>query len=323
MPTNDYFDFEEANYPTRAKALSATMRALVAAIKAAFDLFPELAAMRLGATNYAITGGTANSYTASIPNLEAYANFQRILLKIHASNTGASTVNLNTLGARPIKREDGSDVAEGDLPENAIIDLIYNETGNNYVLQGFATSTLTTIIQNTETIVQQVAAAQEALEDADEALQEANDIAQNVIQNPTYETVNVTEMTVVQVIAQSTTSNTFAGTPIQLEIDEDDNVIVDWSLGTSFSLTLDQDVDEMHFINMDAGKAQQIMVEITNTGSYLILAFIPIEEGWSIWKDEGSELFPVENGVTSYGCALFPAQRMHIFRRAMEEHNPE
>lgn len=123
----------------------------------------------------------------------------------------------------------------------------------------------------------------------------------------------------------ATLTTTFvAALPVELTIEHDgatSYVELDWSLGTSFSLVLDEDVDEFRFIGMDAAQARSICVEVQNTGSFVIASFIP-NGTWVVMKPRGSSLAVVADEVTNYGCTLFPAERMSVFPVEMEEHAP-
>ncbi|KZR60383.1 hypothetical protein [Pseudobacillus badius] len=86
-------------------------------------------------TGYAVAAGTANAYTATLtPALSAYAEGVSLRLKINVDNTGASTVNVNSLGAKAIKKANGADVNAGQLKAGSIYTLAYN--GTNFILQG-------------------------------------------------------------------------------------------------------------------------------------------------------------------------------------------
>nr|WP_278436407.1 DUF2793 domain-containing protein [Brucella anthropi] len=78
-----------------------------------------------GKWNYAVAGGTANALTASItPAPSSYTEGQVLRIKIATKNTGAATLNLNGLGARPITRPTGMPLIEGDLPAGGIVEMI-------------------------------------------------------------------------------------------------------------------------------------------------------------------------------------------------------
>lgn len=84
---------------------------------------------------YAVTTGSANTYTVSTsPSLPSLVAGVAITVKIHAVNTGTSTINWNDKGAKSIKKSNGSDVAPGNLKLNGVYTLRYD--GTNFILQG-------------------------------------------------------------------------------------------------------------------------------------------------------------------------------------------
>ena len=70
---------------------------------------------------YTNTGGSANAYTASFnPALTAYTEGVAIAVKINAANTGASTININGLGAKSIRDPRGNTLPAGKLTAGSI-----------------------------------------------------------------------------------------------------------------------------------------------------------------------------------------------------------
>ncbi|MED1784227.1 hypothetical protein P4V43_20610 [Brevibacillus fortis] len=85
---------------------------------------------------YGVTTGTANAYVISFsPQPSAYADGIEVVLKLHAdSKAGASTINVNNLGAKPLKKANGNDAT--NLKANGIYTFRYNATTGNFILQG-------------------------------------------------------------------------------------------------------------------------------------------------------------------------------------------
>ncbi len=85
------------------------------------------------ATYYPTVGGTADAITlagTSAP-ITAYAAGQRFsFLNTGGPNTGAATVNVDSVGAKDIKRNDGSTTAlsAADMPDNALVIIQYDGT---------------------------------------------------------------------------------------------------------------------------------------------------------------------------------------------------
>jgi hypothetical protein len=87
-----------------------------------------------GALIYATdTSGAANTVTASLsPAITSYTAGLRVNIKIANTNTGASTVNINGLGAKTIVKLDGTALAAGDIAAGMIAILVYD--GTNFQL---------------------------------------------------------------------------------------------------------------------------------------------------------------------------------------------
>lgn len=82
---------------------------------------------------YAVTTGSANAYEVTLtPAPTAYEDGFGIVVAIHADSTGESTLNVNGLGAIPIKKSNGNDVT--NLKINGIYTLRYR--AGNFILQG-------------------------------------------------------------------------------------------------------------------------------------------------------------------------------------------
>ncbi len=86
-------------------------------------------------TPYGVAKGSANAYTITLqPAPASYKEGMAIAVKIHATNTGASTININGLGAKGIRKANGNNVSAGNLKAGSIYSMRYN--GANFILQG-------------------------------------------------------------------------------------------------------------------------------------------------------------------------------------------
>ncbi|SCY93096.1 hypothetical protein [Alkaliphilus peptidifermentans] len=84
---------------------------------------------------YGITGGTSNNYTLTLdPPLTSYTPGICVAIKIHTANSGASTLNINGLGAKSIRDSRGNILTTGKLILNGVYTLRYD--GSNFQLQG-------------------------------------------------------------------------------------------------------------------------------------------------------------------------------------------
>lgn len=84
---------------------------------------------------YAVATGTANTYAVTLnPAPTAYADGMAISIKINVDSTGASTLNVNGLGAKPLKKANGKDAT--NLKANGVYTFRYNASTGNFILQG-------------------------------------------------------------------------------------------------------------------------------------------------------------------------------------------
>ena len=73
--------------------------------------------------------GTANTHVIALsPAITAYAAGQNITFKAGATSTGASTLNVNTLGAKALKKMNDQDIAAGDIESGSIVSAVYDGT---------------------------------------------------------------------------------------------------------------------------------------------------------------------------------------------------
>ena len=81
------------------------------------------------------TTNSGNAYAVTLnPVPSSYVDKMGLILTINADSTGVSTINVNGLGAKGIKKANGNDVT--NLKNGGIYSLRYNSTTGNFILQG-------------------------------------------------------------------------------------------------------------------------------------------------------------------------------------------
>ena len=89
----------------------------------------DITAQKTGSYHYVVTTGSADAYVAATPALAAYAAGNLIVMKANFTNTGAATINLNGLGAKSIKKNDGATaLSANDIVSGQIVVLRYDGT---------------------------------------------------------------------------------------------------------------------------------------------------------------------------------------------------
>jgi hypothetical protein len=73
--------------------------------------------------------GTANAHVIALsPAITAYAAGQKITFKSGSASTGASTLNVNTVGVKALKKLHDQDIASGDIESGSIVTAVYDGT---------------------------------------------------------------------------------------------------------------------------------------------------------------------------------------------------
>ena len=127
--------FSGSTFSSFTKARASAMNALSTLIEAAFDKMPTEIELKQDRVTYVADTGAADAYVVTLPYAPpAYVAGLRFVMKAATLNTGASTINVNALGAKTIKRFDGSALVAGDILANAIVNMIYD--GTSFCLQG-------------------------------------------------------------------------------------------------------------------------------------------------------------------------------------------
>lgn len=107
-----------------------------------------LATIQSGAVTFAQdTSVSANTITVALnPAPAALSNGQRVAVKIANSVTGATTMNVNGLGAVAVVTTSGAALTANAMVANGIYTLVYDANGNRWQLQGFTAASATGLL---------------------------------------------------------------------------------------------------------------------------------------------------------------------------------
>jgi len=105
-----------------------------------------------GALAYAADTGTANAYVVALsPALFQYITGMPIFFKAANACSGASTININGLGVKTIKKNITEDITAGDIQSGQVVMVIYDGTNfqlvgglNTHMLDGYHASAAAT-----------------------------------------------------------------------------------------------------------------------------------------------------------------------------------
>jgi hypothetical protein len=91
---------------------------------------------------------SAGVYTSSITGVTAYSAGDAYLIKFGTANDGASTININSLGAKNIFKNTNIPIASGDIKANQEIMIVYD--GTNFQAIGLISSQLLAYVHNSQ-----------------------------------------------------------------------------------------------------------------------------------------------------------------------------
>lgn len=127
--------------PTAVAGTNTTQLATTAFVKTAVDnsattINDSIATHKADLVSHGIYGtatGT-NTLVISNSNVTAYVEGMLVAFKTTTANTSAVTLNINNLGAKPIKKANGNDLSSGNLKVGGIYQARYD--GANFILLG-------------------------------------------------------------------------------------------------------------------------------------------------------------------------------------------
>lgn len=97
------------------------------------DQYSSAGQVQDGSLVYAADTGAANAYViAPNPAYTSYSTGMCVLFKAANTNTTISTININALGVKTIKKDYNTDLTAGDVIANQIYEVVYD--GTNFQL---------------------------------------------------------------------------------------------------------------------------------------------------------------------------------------------
>lgn len=136
MPTNSFFDWATGSRFVRFDTVrAADVNAALDSVTSGFDMLPTPAKLAAGYANYGADTGAADAYVVALSSqLTALATGVEVRFKAGATNTGASTLNVNSLGAKAIVRPSGATLEAGDILTGQIVACTYDATSGKFQL---------------------------------------------------------------------------------------------------------------------------------------------------------------------------------------------
>lgn len=132
---NNYYTFTPSFTPG-AKVRSDAVNAQYLAIEAAFDALPAAVdAITLGKTTFAPETGSGNAYVVTMPNTRtANADGDEVIFFATHANTGATTLNVDGIGAVTLTDRTGAALVAADIVNGRLYTATYDATNVRFVL---------------------------------------------------------------------------------------------------------------------------------------------------------------------------------------------
>ena len=100
---------------------------------------------------HATASGT-DTYTATITGVAAYADADAYLIRFTNGNTSSATLNINSLGAIPLYRNNDGVLIGGDIISGGEMLCVYNSTTNRFQVIGTAPNSLFSYVTNADSV---------------------------------------------------------------------------------------------------------------------------------------------------------------------------
>ncbi len=130
-------DYYTPGTPAIANTLARaeTVAAELVTIQGAFNKIPEQVSLEQDRAAYALDTGVADAYLVAMPSTwTAYTEGASLRMKAVNANTGASTINVDGLGVKLIKRFNGDALSAADIPADSVLEFYFD--GVNFQLAG-------------------------------------------------------------------------------------------------------------------------------------------------------------------------------------------
>ena len=132
--TNDYFN-HDVPLARQTVARAESMNDLFAKVQSGFAKMPEDAVLKEGRVTLGTDSGSANQYEVSLPSPRTIlVDGMHLAFKAAASSTGASTLNLDGLGAVAFVRPDGRSLIAGDIVSGGFVECRFDGNSNRWLM---------------------------------------------------------------------------------------------------------------------------------------------------------------------------------------------
>lgn len=130
--SNDYFN-ETGDPIAESRGISSIIRNVVILIRQGFDKLPSLASLYSNSQNYVVDTGIANAVVVAMnAAITVLPDGLEVRIKILNANTGATTINVNLIGAVSATHPDGTQLVANELLAGQIATFNYSLAQNRF-----------------------------------------------------------------------------------------------------------------------------------------------------------------------------------------------
>lgn len=132
---NDYFSFTPLVDGALAKA--SLWNTPYTDLVGAFDKLPAEKDLKLGTVQLGVDSGAANAYAITLPYTAlSYTDGMQVIFKALNTNTGASTIDVDSVGVKSLLSQSGMALSSGDIPSGKFIACAYNASADAFEILG-------------------------------------------------------------------------------------------------------------------------------------------------------------------------------------------
>lgn len=133
--SNDYYNNNSNTLTAGSRALHSDVESKFDEVTTGFAKLPDETKLNRGTVTFADDSGAADAYVVTMHQTAAsYVDGLKVVMRVSNTNTGACTINVDSLGAKSIKRQNGDTPEAGDLTSGDLVVLVYDSTNGYFVI---------------------------------------------------------------------------------------------------------------------------------------------------------------------------------------------
>ena len=131
---NDYFNHSANIIASGIRALAAQVNNIANEVATGLDKLPTELQLKRGLTRFAVDTGAADAYVVTLPYVPALVDGLEVSFRPINASTGASTINVNALGAKAIVLFDLTAIQANSIVANSMCTMRFSSVGDHFVL---------------------------------------------------------------------------------------------------------------------------------------------------------------------------------------------